>query len=47
MDRWKTIGAWNYNKGNDLDYDREDEESRLLERLRNLGIRVSDVYTWV
>jgi hypothetical protein len=42
IDRCKTIGAWNYNRGNKLDYDREDKESRLLERLRNLDITPSD-----
>jgi hypothetical protein len=38
----KTIGAWNYNRENELDCDREDEEARLLERLRNLDITPSD-----
>jgi hypothetical protein len=42
IDRCKTIEAWNYNRGNELDCDREDEESRLLERLRNLSITPSD-----
>jgi hypothetical protein len=42
IDRCKTVGAWNYNRGNELDCDREDEESRLLERLRNLSITPND-----
>jgi hypothetical protein len=36
------VEACNCNRGNELDCDREDEESRLLERLRNLGITPSD-----
>jgi hypothetical protein len=47
MDRCKTVGAWNCNRGIELDCDKEDEESQLLERLRNLGITLSDVDTWV
>jgi hypothetical protein len=27
IDRCKMVGAWNYNRGNELDYEREDEES--------------------
>ena len=42
IERCNTVGAWNYNKGNELDCDREDEESQLLERLRNLIITPSD-----
>jgi hypothetical protein len=42
IDICKTVGAWNCNKGNELDCDRENEESRLLERLRNLGITPND-----
>jgi hypothetical protein len=42
IDRWTTIGAWNCNRGNELDCDREDEDSQLLERLRNLGIMLSE-----
>jgi hypothetical protein len=42
IDRWKTVGAWNCNRGNELDCDREDEDSQLLERLRNLGIMLSE-----
>jgi hypothetical protein len=32
-DRWKSVEAYNYNR---------DEESRLLDRLRNLSITPSD-----
>jgi hypothetical protein len=42
IDRRKIVGDWNYNRGNELNCDREDEKSRLLERLRNLGITPSD-----
>jgi hypothetical protein len=42
IDRWKIVGAWNCNRGNELDYDREDEDSQLLERLRNLSIMLSE-----
>ena len=47
IERWKSVEACNCNKEDELDYDREDEESRLLERLRNLDITLSDVDTWV
>jgi hypothetical protein len=42
IDRWKSVEACNYNREDELDYDREDEESRLLDRLRNLSITPSD-----
>jgi hypothetical protein len=42
IDICKTVGAWNCNRGNELDCDREDEQSRLLERIRNLSITPSD-----
>jgi hypothetical protein len=42
IDRWKSVEAYNCNREDELDYDREDEESRLLERLRNLIITPSD-----
>ena len=42
IDRWKSIVGYNYNREDDLDYDREDEESRLLDRLRNLNIILND-----
>ena len=42
IDRWKSVEACNCNRGDELDYDREDEESRLLDRLRNLNITPSD-----
>jgi hypothetical protein len=38
IDRWKSVEACNCNREDELDYDREDEESRLLDRLRNLSI---------
>jgi hypothetical protein len=38
IDRWKRVVACNCDKEDELDYDRKDEESRLPERLRNLGI---------
>jgi hypothetical protein len=37
-----SIESYNYNREDELDYDREDEESRLLERRWNLGITPSD-----
>jgi hypothetical protein len=37
-----SVEACNYNREDELDYDREDKESRLLERLRNLSITPSD-----
>jgi hypothetical protein len=42
IDRWKSVEAYNYNREDELDYDREYEESRLLDRLRNLSITPSD-----
>jgi hypothetical protein len=42
IDRWKRIKSCNYNRDDELDYDREEKESRLLERLRNLSIRPND-----
>jgi hypothetical protein len=36
------VGTRNYNRGYELDYDREYEESQLLERLRNIGITPID-----
>jgi hypothetical protein len=41
-DRWKSIKACNCNRKDELNCDREDEESRLLERLRNIGITPND-----
>jgi hypothetical protein len=42
IERWKSVEACNCNKEDELDYDREDEESRLLNRLRNLNIMPND-----
>jgi hypothetical protein len=42
IDICKTVGACNYNRGTELNCDKEDEESRLLERLRNLDITPND-----
>jgi hypothetical protein len=42
IDRWKSVEAYNCNREDELDCDREDEESRLLDRLRNLSITPSD-----
>jgi hypothetical protein len=42
IDRWMSVEAYNCNKEDDLNYDREDKESQLLERLRNLSITPSD-----
>jgi hypothetical protein len=42
IDRWRSVEACNYNREDDLNYDREEEESRLLDRLRNLNITPSD-----
>jgi hypothetical protein len=42
IDRWKSVEACNCNREDELDYDREDEESRLLDRLRYLNITPSD-----
>jgi hypothetical protein len=40
--RWKSIEVCNCNREDEIDYDREDEESRLLDKLRNLSITPSD-----
>ena len=42
IDIWKSVEACNYNREDELNYDREDEEYRLLDRLRNLRITPSD-----
>jgi hypothetical protein len=42
IDRWNSFEAYNYNIGYDLEYDREDKESQLIVKLRNLGITPSD-----
>jgi hypothetical protein len=42
IDSWMTIEACNWNRETELDCHREDEESQLLERLRNLNITYSD-----
>jgi hypothetical protein len=42
IDRWKSVEACNWNIGDELDCDREDQESQLQDRLRNLGITPSD-----
>ena len=42
IDRWKSVEACNYNREDHLDFDREDEESQLWDRLRNLSIMPSD-----
>jgi hypothetical protein len=42
IDRWKSIEACNCNREDELDCDREEEESRLLDRLRNLNITPND-----
>jgi hypothetical protein len=42
IDRWKRVEACNYNREVELDCNREDKESRLLERQRNLEITPSD-----
>ena len=46
IDRWMSMGACNWNIEGELDCHREDEESQLPERLRNLNITYSDV-EWV
>jgi hypothetical protein len=43
IDNQMSIEACNWNKEGELDFHREDEESHLLERLRNLNITYSDV----
>jgi hypothetical protein len=42
IDRWKSVEACNCNKEDELNYDREDEESQLLDRLKNLRTTPSD-----
>ena len=42
IDRWKRVESYNYNREDQLDFDREDEESQLRDRLRNLSITPSD-----
>jgi hypothetical protein len=43
IDNWMSIRACNWNKEGELDYHRENEESQLPERLRNLSITPNDV----
>jgi hypothetical protein len=43
IDNWMSIGACNWNKEGELDYHRENEESQLPERLRNIIITPNDV----
>jgi hypothetical protein len=42
IDRWKNIEACNYNGEVELEFYRQDKESRLLERRMNLEITPSD-----
>ena len=42
IDRWKSVEACNCNREDEIDYDREDEESWLVDRLRNLSITPND-----
>jgi hypothetical protein len=42
IDNWMSIEACNWNREGELDCHREDEESQLPERLRNLRITYSD-----
>jgi hypothetical protein len=42
IDIWKSVEAYNCNREDELDYDREYEESQLLYRLRNLSITPND-----
>jgi hypothetical protein len=42
IDSWMSIEACNWNREGELDCHREDEESQLPERLRNLSITYSD-----
>jgi hypothetical protein len=37
-----SVEACNYIREDELDYDREEEESRLFDKLRNLSITPSD-----
>ena len=43
IERWMSIEAYSWNREGELDCTREDEESQLSERLRNLSITSSDV----
>jgi len=42
IDKWKSVEACNCNKVDQLNFDREDEESQLWDRLRNLKITPND-----
>jgi hypothetical protein len=42
IDRWKSVEACNCNREDQLDFDREDEESQLRDRLRNLNMTPND-----
>jgi hypothetical protein len=42
IDRWKRVEDCNCNREDQLDFDREDEESQLPDRLRNLSITPND-----
>jgi hypothetical protein len=42
IDNWMSIEACNWNKEGELICHREDKESQLPERLRNLSITYSD-----
>jgi hypothetical protein len=42
-DKWMSVEVCNWSRKYKLDYAREDEESRLPERLRNLSMTSSDV----
>jgi hypothetical protein len=42
IDRWKSVEACNCNIEDQLDFNREDKESQLRDRLRNLSITPSD-----
>ena len=43
IENWIIIEACNWNKEGELDCHREDKESQLPKRLRNLSITYSDV----
>ena len=43
IDIWMSIESCNWNREGELDCHREDKESQLPERLRNLSITYSDV----
>jgi hypothetical protein len=42
IDRWKSVEACNCNREDYLNFDREDKESQLRGRLRNLSITLSE-----